>query len=436
MFGGLFKSTSLAALVAVAGIAVSGVSAQAADLGGNCCADLEERIAELEATTARKGNRKVSLTVSGQINQQILFFDDGVESNAYIADNSNSSSRFRFLGSAKINATLSAGFLLEVETISAASSAVTQNNDDGNPNNINVRHASWYIDSKELGRVTVGQTSPATDDIILIDTSGVGLFGNSDQLQGSAVLFRNAAGAQLAGVSIGTIAPNLDTSRRNLVRYDTPFIAGFRATATMGEDDFWDVGLVYAGELGGFKLAGGIGYLQDTEGNAFNGLPPAVAANANLGPDFNEIKGSASILHIASGLFLDGAFVIREFDSADRLNGNRLRADLNYYYGRAGIVAKGLVPLGNTIFYGEYADSEGGAVGVTSGVVGVPGVISQSDLQMYGFGIVQLVPAAAMEIYAGYKNFEADVSVTNGGVANRVNTQSIDVGTVGARIKF
>jgi hypothetical protein len=32
------------------------VSAKAADLGGSC-ADLEERVAELEATTARKGNR-------------------------------------------------------------------------------------------------------------------------------------------------------------------------------------------------------------------------------------------------------------------------------------------------------------------------------------------------------------------------------------------
>ncbi|MEL7049851.1 MAG: porin, partial [Pseudomonadota bacterium] len=40
-------------------------SATAADFGGDCCADLEERIAELEATTARKGNRKVNLTVSG-----------------------------------------------------------------------------------------------------------------------------------------------------------------------------------------------------------------------------------------------------------------------------------------------------------------------------------------------------------------------------------
>ena len=63
------RKFSLSALVA-AGLLVGGLSvgsASAADLGGNCCADLEERIAELEATTARKGNRKVSLTVSGWV---------------------------------------------------------------------------------------------------------------------------------------------------------------------------------------------------------------------------------------------------------------------------------------------------------------------------------------------------------------------------------
>ena len=42
----------------------------AADLGGDCCADLEERVAELEATTARKGNRKVSLSIYGQVNDR------------------------------------------------------------------------------------------------------------------------------------------------------------------------------------------------------------------------------------------------------------------------------------------------------------------------------------------------------------------------------
>ena len=60
------KKYGLSALAA-AGLLAGGMAtgASAADLGGNCCADLEERIAELEATTARKGNRKVSLTITG-----------------------------------------------------------------------------------------------------------------------------------------------------------------------------------------------------------------------------------------------------------------------------------------------------------------------------------------------------------------------------------
>ncbi len=60
MTGGLLGSGARLALLAATGVLlVGGASAQAADLGGDCCADLEERVAELEATTARKGNRKV-----------------------------------------------------------------------------------------------------------------------------------------------------------------------------------------------------------------------------------------------------------------------------------------------------------------------------------------------------------------------------------------
>ena len=77
------KKYGLSALAA-AGLLAGGMAtgASAADLGGNCCADLEERIAELEATTARKGNRKVSLTITGWVSSQIFWFDDGRESNA------------------------------------------------------------------------------------------------------------------------------------------------------------------------------------------------------------------------------------------------------------------------------------------------------------------------------------------------------------------
>ena len=62
MNGGSMKAAGPGAIFALAGLLLSVGSAQAADLGGNCCADLEERVAELEATTVRKGNRRVTLT--------------------------------------------------------------------------------------------------------------------------------------------------------------------------------------------------------------------------------------------------------------------------------------------------------------------------------------------------------------------------------------
>src|SRR5688572_30938322 len=113
MYGGVGDMINLA-LVLELGFFIAAAPARAADLGGDCCADLEERIAELEATTARKGNRKVSLTVYGHVNEAVMFWDDGHESNAYVVTNDNSRTRFGFKGDAKINDDWKAGFVLEI----------------------------------------------------------------------------------------------------------------------------------------------------------------------------------------------------------------------------------------------------------------------------------------------------------------------------------
>ncbi len=82
MFGGLTKTSSRIAIAAAFGLMLGGFAfkatpAKAADLGGDCCADLEERVAELEATTVRKGNKKVSVTLSGWVVKTINWWDDG-----------------------------------------------------------------------------------------------------------------------------------------------------------------------------------------------------------------------------------------------------------------------------------------------------------------------------------------------------------------------
>ena len=107
-------------------------AAKAADLGGDCCSDLEERVAELEATTARKGNRKVSLTISGQVTTALMAWDNGASSDVYVVDPPTAGGTlFNLTGSAKISPSLSAGFHIQIGLDKGARShQVTQSDDD------------------------------------------------------------------------------------------------------------------------------------------------------------------------------------------------------------------------------------------------------------------------------------------------------------------
>ena len=133
VWGSTFKFRLLAAAAAtVLGGALAGapLPAKAADLGGDCCADLEERVAELEATTVRKGNKKVSVELYGNVNKAVVTWDDGVEQNTYVEDNGYKTSRFGIRGKAKIINDWSGGYRLEVETRNARSRNLDQLDDD------------------------------------------------------------------------------------------------------------------------------------------------------------------------------------------------------------------------------------------------------------------------------------------------------------------
>ena len=485
MFGGLLKSTSLAALVAVAGVALSGVSAQAADLGGNCCADLEERIAELEATTARKGNRKVSLTVSGQVNQSVLFFDDGVEKNAYVTDNEASRTRVRFLGSAKIDASWSAGYLLELgvrgnrqDTLSANGVVSGGVQVAGASNGVgskvvDVRHSVWWLQNKDLGKVWMGQTSDAIDGITEINLANTGHFASpqlADYVNGFQLRNPNGTtGLQFSGVWNGSRsgANPGEGDRFNVVKYDTPTIAGFIASVAWGEDDIWTVGLRYAGEFSGFKMAAGIGYMETTDGfavststnlpqNGARGCARIIGATGT-GSDVscNELGLSGSLMHTATGLYGFGAYG-RKVDDNRKLLTNAagtvaqpLRKDDHFYYVQGGIEQK-FFPVGKSTFFGEYysgdfaapnttpvpgvtGSSTGRSAAAGAAFTGSSGYVTNSTVEMWGIGFNQNVEAAAMDFYVGYRNYSVEVRDSAGAKSLYNDVQTV---TTGARIQF
>ncbi len=429
MNGGSMTTFSRISMAAVAALVVGVSSANAADLGGNCCADLEERIAELEATTARKGTRKVSLTISGQISQELLFWDDGISQDMYVTGPNASNSRWRFLGSAKISPEVTAGFLYEMQAYASASSGVNQANggDDaggvlfgGGPNAL--REAMVWIEHSRLGRVSIGHGSNAANNSILVDLSGKGMAAsNGVFLHPSAFVIGQANG----GYSNATTGDWLNT-RNEHIQYRTPTVAGFSLGTSVGEDNYWDVEGRYSGEFNGVRIAGRLAYSVNSEFNTGGTAATGFACTANCEKQIEQLAGSMSMRHMPTGLFFTGAAGWRETSGADIRPGS---FDSSFYYLSAG-VARNITGLGDTVFYGEYSEWKGVAqdtfIDVTSG----------DKLQHWGIGIVQHVDAAAMEFWIAYKNYSLDGNCIICGPAAAFAAEDLSSVTVGTRIRF
>ncbi len=449
MRGGRRRNFTSSALVGAAAVVLMSDGALAADLGGNCCADLEERIAELEATTARKGNRKVSLAISGWITEQILGWDDSISSDAYVGTSLNDlGNRLHFDGSAKIDTEWSAGYSLRLDITGAngfVQDAFNANGGEGPPGVLN---SYWWLKSERLGRISVGRQSQASDDT-WVDVSGAGSIfaanlvifdGQNFQLvpegtgQRAKARWGDIGNCYTLGVGIFA---DCGGDRTNSVRYDTPTIGGFVASTSWGEDDFWDVALRHSGEFGAFKTAFGASYQEN------------FSTRTNAITDTGIFQVSFAALHNPTGLF---ASIYYGHEDPDGFK------DTDQLYVKAGIRAS-LNSLGATVFYGEYGRGTdmfsglvGGAVfsGVTDicdGFAGTGGKIDTacgggaveatgSTFERFGFGVVQELDAASMAIWLKYKNYGGDVDFVSGGVKDTEDLEDLHLYALGAAIFF
>lgn len=269
------KLSTLAAAMLVA-MLPSAVSA--ADLGkGGCCADLDERLAELEATAARKTTRKTTLVIYGQINQSLLWTDLDGSSRTTVGNSGVDTSLFGMRGESRFGSDSKAGFALELGL------------DNGHyvkDADIAVRESNVWL-STVVGKMTLGRARQATQAIAEIS------------LVNTTVAAKMLHFGPLPSVVVGD-APAFGGSRLDLLRYDTPDIGGVIASASVANDHNWDVAVRFARQAFGFKIAAGVGYRgQDVSD---------VASLVFLTRRSSVVSGSISLVHEASGLFVNTAY--------------------------------------------------------------------------------------------------------------------------------
>ena len=171
-------SLALCLMFVLAAGLLPGRAAEAADLGDDCCADLEKRIAEFDAATVRRFG-KVSVTLTGYVTKQVMSWDDGIERDAYIADiGPTQASNFRVSGQATIAPGWTAGYMLRVQNLSDSTMGLSQtvgNQDLG----LNVQMSNWFVASEDYGKLTMGRQALASKSVAMFtDLSGTQLIAN------------------------------------------------------------------------------------------------------------------------------------------------------------------------------------------------------------------------------------------------------------------
>lgn len=467
----LVRAVAVSALVGLAGCNLFAGQAIAADFGGDCCADLEERVAELEATTARKGNRKVSLTVSGWIAEQMMWYDNGATSNLYITSvGSTLGSHVKFTGSAEITPDVMAGYVLHLEVMTvdpitagnsrwggAGPSALNILSSNGGLANslVETLYSFWFVKSKTLGQVDVGLIPQASEHAaVLVDGSGSLVPANWVPLDGLGInMSRNGKQIVLpngTGFPIGAamwcsstalpLAGDCDAIPIDGIRYDTPTFHGFSASASWGSDDFWDVALRYAGEFGGFKLSSAFAYSHNNDENMYQGFNTVTGLPYTVKVDAGYYQMGIYLQHMATGLFLYGAYGKEDNNNTyiSALQTAHQPSGYNYYL-KAGAREK-WNGLGHTVLYAEYGERvdmyHPQLTDVDlNGTIDVTG----SNLTQWGFGVVQEIDAAAMSLWLNYKTYDPSFSgpgVATNGFAALDNLDELKIVTMGALINF
>jgi hypothetical protein len=412
MYGGLKKSASRLALVAAAG--VLSTSAYAADLGGDCCADLEERVAELEATTARKGTRKTSLEIWGVVNQAITGWSDGTRSNATLFHgNHNLQTRFGLRGSAKISPSTSAGYSIVMDVgDQQRTSTFSQTQDVGSSKfagagasragedyMVRMRDANFWLESSTLGRVTMGRI---TSELAVGSPDIAGIMhavGDDIGCNGGGLKFRDSVTGKLTGLGMaqpggaanGCAGPW--ANRLNGLKYQTPTLAGFQLIATYGGNLKSEVGTIdtaaanvanagieygvgarYAGEFSGFRIAANAGIQWDKYDRALSGVYANGDTTATTAPTSSSADYSSAdtrvwdlglgLMHVPTGLFATGNYsklsVNAQLPGTGASNvspttiGSR---EATRWHVTAGI-GQNWFGVGKTTFYGEYLKAE------------------------------------------------------------------------------
>ena len=208
----------------------------------------------------------VEAKLSGQVNQLIIWADNGVDDDIFIGDNANSSTRFRFTGSEEFKG-VTAGIRIEFDVQRNLSSTFDIPNTSDGDFNLSDR---WFdaTFAGAFGKVSLGKGDGAANGSAEVDLSGTAVitYSGVNNTAGGFTFIDKTTNLP-SGTTVGDTRSNFDgLSRNSRLRYDTPKFAGFSFAGSFTNGNAWELSGRYTGEFGSFgKLAAAVGYVDTND---------------------------------------------------------------------------------------------------------------------------------------------------------------------------
>jgi hypothetical protein len=349
---------------------------------------------EAQASTQREvtsGQDRIKLAISGQVNRAVNMIDDGKNTKAYYVDNDASNTRLRLIGTGRVTDDLTLGSRLEFAIAPNESSTVNQSSEGGDEDYLQNRWAEASLASKTYGKLSLGKGDTASNNTAETDLSRVDVIDYasiSDIVSG--MLFRTSNGHSLTTIKVSDAFSDQDgLSRQSRVRYDTPSFYGFSLAGSVVSNQRADAALFWGGQGMGFKAAGS-----------------AAISNPNQNNANYRYDGSFSILHEETGLNLTLSAGMLDVDN---------QGDPTNFYIKPGWIAN-FFDFGYTAFAVDYTRS-----------LNLPD--GSYDGYSVGASVVQSLDKFGTELYFQYRLFSLDAG-------SGPSVEDMNVGTVGARVKF
>ena len=334
---------------------------------------------------------RFKIKLSGQVNRQVAYADDGNNEKLYHTDSDNSPTRLNFVAEGQVSEDLTVGARIETGYQDNRPLNVNQNNENSGFD-FTSRWLEAYLASNRFGKIGVGKGFASSFFLNETDLSGTQVVSllSPGNLFGGLLFYSNDIN-DYTTIQVSDVFVDLENlSIVNRVRYDSPQFYGFQLSGSTGSDQRSDGTLRWKNEFGDFKFAGASSYQR----NSFGGLL-----------DW-RVDGALSTLHKPSGLSLTGG----AFQANAKSDGRNLHG-----YIVKGGWRKNFFDFGETAFSVDYVRNDDASSDDEEG-------------KTYSAFLVQNIDRWGLQLYGGYRYYDLD--------RQGLDTDAIHVPVVGTRKMF